>query len=197
MALFPPALPDSRSTSPGVAGLAQTKRRLPILPLHQALRHLLPPPPRSHAPLSDEATSWATRIGTAQTRDFAHGARRKSRQLSTLYSAAPHVNMPGGPFPRPWTSNPPGMTPLQLKRSPSLSAAPSLPILRVSPPLTTTAHLPHPLLPLRLLSWVRRFLFLLSSINCTIWHVPLGSFFFPLVFSSGLSFLFHYLYFNL
>ena len=68
------------------------------------------------------------------------------------------------------------MTPLQLKCSPSLSAASSLPILQDSQPLRTTALLPLPLLPLSLFAWVRRFLYLLLSlINCTVRHVFLGS----------------------
>ena len=97
------------------------------LPRHAATRLLqvswLPP------------TSWATPIGTAQTQGFARDVKRKSRQLNTLYFAVLLVSMPGNPIPRPWTSGPPGMTPLQLKCSPSSSAALSLPILRdPSPP---------------------------------------------------------------
>ena len=100
-----------------------------------------------------------------------------------------------GPFPRSWTSNPPGMAPLQLNCSPSLSAAPSLPILRVSPSLPilrvspslrTTAPLPHPLLTLSLFAWVRRFLYLLLSLtNYAFWHVYISSGLF-LVLSGGI-----------
>ena len=39
-----------------------------------------------------------------------------------------------GPFPRPWTSSPPGVTPPQLKCLLRSSSAPSLPTLRASPP---------------------------------------------------------------
>ena len=92
---------------------------------------------------------------------LAHGVGRKLRQLSTLYSAAPPVSTPGGPFLRPWTSSPPGMTPLQLKFPPGLSTAPSQPNLRDPPPRRITSPLPHHPLPLSLFAWVRRSLYLL------------------------------------
>ena len=60
-------------------------------------------------------TSWAIQTGIARTRGSAHGMRRRSRPLNTPCSAAPLVNTPGGPFSRPWTSSPPGMTPPQLR----------------------------------------------------------------------------------
>ena len=121
---------------------------------------------------------WSANGSRPEHRGIAHGVRRKSRQLSTIYSVAPPVSTPGGLFPRPWTSSPPGVMPLQLKCLPSLSAVPSLPTLRDSPPLRTTALLPHPLLPLSLFACVWRFLYLLLSlINYTVRHVFLGSFF--------------------
>ena len=58
----------------------------------------------------------------------------RSRPLSTPCSAAPHVSTPGGTFPRPWTSNPPGMTPLQLRCLLHSFSTPSLPSIRASPP---------------------------------------------------------------
>ena len=107
-------------------------------PLRKALCCLHPPSPRRQAPLSEEASClllpWPPRIDTSKIRGFAHGVRRKSRQLSTLCSAAPPVSTPGGPVPQPWTPSPSGMTPLQLKCSLSLCAEPSLPIPRDSPP---------------------------------------------------------------
>ena len=78
-------------------------------------------------------TSWAIQIGIAQGRGFAHGGGGESGPLNTPYSAVPPVNMLEGPFLRPWTSSPPGMTPLQSKCSPHSFSAPSLPTLRASP----------------------------------------------------------------
>ena len=105
----------------------------PILPRHAATRLFqmkLPPP-----------TSWAIPTGIVQNQGSAHGARRKSRPQSMLYSVALPVNMPEGPFPRPWTSSPPGMMPLQSRCSPSSSAGLSLPTLQ-DPPHPGTAAPP-------------------------------------------------------
>ena len=111
--------------------------------------------PRDYFPFSPSTKLWAifSLSRHAATRLFQMelaasyllgrpGVRRKSRQLTTLYSDVPPVSVPGGPSPKPWTSSPPGMMPLQLKCSLSSSAAPSLPILRDSPPPRTVAPLP-------------------------------------------------------
>ena len=65
----------------------------------------------------------------------------------------------------------------------------------LSPPRETMTPLPHPLLLLSLLAWVRRFLY--PSINCTVQHVFLG-FFFSFSWCPLLCYFhFDYLLFNL
>ena len=109
-------------------------------------------------------------------------------------SVAPHVNTPGGPFPRPWTSSLPGTTPQQLKCSPH-SIAPSLPSLRVPPPPGTQAQSLPVLspLPYSMLAWVRRLLCTLPSLDCISYYVFFSgpsSFWYLVLFSDGLGLLY-------
>ena len=73
--------------APIVRPVAQAKGRPSLSPLHEAISHLRSSSTHSYPPISD-----------------AHDARRKSRPPTTLCCAAPPVDLPGGPFPRPRTS---------------------------------------------------------------------------------------------
>ena len=124
---------------------------------------------------------------------------------TTLFSAAPPVSTPGGPFPRPWTSSPPGMTPPPLRRPARQYARGSFPetldlkstwydatvtemlaasvnrtltaFPRASPPRWLVAPLPLPPLP------PRRLLRLGSALL----YPPLSLFEYMVMFPSGLS----------
>ena len=124
---------------------------------------------------------------------------------TTLFSAAPPVCTPGGLFPRPWTTGPPGMTPPPLRYPARQYARGSFPetldlkstwydatstemlaafvnrnltaYLRASPSRRLVAPLPlPPLLPRRLL-----------RLGSALLHPPLSLFEYKVMFPSGLS----------
>ena len=94
-----------------------------------------PPPPQCVNCGADQPSllSEACRIACGIACPHKQTGSRLSESSQLSYAPLP-VNFPGGPFPRPWTSNPPGMTLLQPQCSPSSSAVPSLPTLRALPP---------------------------------------------------------------
>ena len=149
----------------------------------------------NHAPISDEAICLLP-PGPPQLAPPRTGLCPRCEEEVEITEHAllrcPARQFARGSFPETLDLKSAWLTPLQLKCLPSSSAAPSLPTLQDSPLPRTAAPPPHPLLPLSLLAWVRRFLYLLLLINCTVRHVFLGSFFW--VFSGVLfwcSFLFH------
>ena len=76
------------------------------MPSHLPYMRQLRCRPPSQLSLLSEARRSA--CGTALPRK-----QTGSRHPSQLSYAAQPVNKPGGPFPRPWISSPPGITPLQ------------------------------------------------------------------------------------
>ena len=102
----------------------------------------VPTPPLRRCPSLFRRLKSEGKMGAAFVHLHLSGAIIGSH-LPPLPAAQP-VSGPGSPFPRPWTSSPPGMASLQSRCPLHLSAAPSLPTPRDSFTLPENIGTPSP-----------------------------------------------------